>query len=1284
MSRTKYIKFGARADKNLSDIPDPKNALDNILDNISTQVDANGNALRFTSDDILPLVGIADGPLGDRLTVSGNAQEFTQLAGTTIEGTLVGSDTTSVDVEPRVTIQDHINNFKVALGDPPWINGGSGPSASIISEDRLNQNTVNYPEAEINATQSRQGNTYRVIAGASDMNFDNLQITCNSLYGNTTGSLRDQSPVANTTLETTSITSGTPCVIVEADGTYDWSAVNSTLSTSTESFVNANVSAGATGYITIVGHSFVTGNKVVYQSGSGAEGSGFTDGDIFFVKVVTTDTDRIELYTDAALSTQKTLTADFGDTSTLQLVIPIGTRFTPTATATASGNNKVIPAKSMGNFVANKMYTILKLGTVSSNASEWKDIGVEGIPYVGQQFIYNGATQTTVADAFALEHWSIGDHVTHTPTGAFSGAIAVRVYLRNQTLPSGEGASVAENLDPNSTDLPVNKFYTKKNDTANLLDLVTGVDLWSDGQLELVGTLHPDFTNTQGGIVWEGYQSGFFSFKLLINGFFSIEEDVNDDGNWKFLKGVNAFAFQSLKQCSYSTVDNVTLIELHEEDDYRRVCENHEVEINGIELYVTEVYRKYDAVMGDYRYYAKTDADAGATGSDILEFEYDRSEYDLGTGTIFITPLQANGKRRKIRYSVWWYEPNDSQEQLLESKIFRHDTGSGSGPLSYSYFYTTDGSSDDFGRYTFPYFVNNHAKVTKQDSTAKLVVNDTISMMLYDAKQATGDIFPDFDSGAGQINNPIRVAKLTNTAGTLQRDPANANSPFTNVQEGDVLTFITAYDGANAGWTNANNKVFSFQLLEKIDSTKAYISSDIGSVGGANIPLNAVKEFIHLKNEGLVGTYKASRVSDTELTIRVVNGTNDTLKRSILDVVEGDLVYYYGAISLSATGHCVNDRPYVVEKITYLNDSDASVAPTAATQLKLQVSNHPSLTANRNTLVNHATLSATHGIASIYSSRGLNDITGVYECTGVFGVEVKTQASNSQDEIELTDTNYTRIADDDRVYFNPAIPQDNQSSLSGTATKVQKFTGGSGEKMIRLKNESGAQVNLAQTINPGATLVIVPSGSYSGSVTELRKNREYCVIPLNTAPPFGSYTEGLLTTDGFPNLEVKELSFKKLSYNTKSDFKFTATLGSNILFGFSPSQPVVKVGDLIKAEGANTGSVLSTFSDGIIYKVDFVDGSTGNFSVEHYSGGSWSNVTGNGSLPDITFTRLGEALSLEDVEFTEQTSDAANRGSESEAQAQEPDGRFDICYTPSGGSEETYRVLVNSRHVEPK
>ena len=93
-----------------------------------------------------------------------------------------------------------------------------------------------------------------------------------------------------------------------------------TWETLTESFVSANVTDGATGYITIADHSFETGDKVIYQSGTGNAGTGFSNGNTFFVKRVAGQVDRVELYTDAALSTQKALPDNFGDTGTLQTI----------------------------------------------------------------------------------------------------------------------------------------------------------------------------------------------------------------------------------------------------------------------------------------------------------------------------------------------------------------------------------------------------------------------------------------------------------------------------------------------------------------------------------------------------------------------------------------------------------------------------------------------------------------------------------------------------------------------------------------------------------------------------------------------------------------------------------------------------------------------------------------------------------------------------------------------------------------------------------------------------
>lgn len=96
--------------------------------------------------------------------------------------------------------------------------------------------------------------------------------------------------------------------------------------TVTESFVNAKVDAD-NDEIDLGAHSFETGDKVIYQSGTGAAGTGFTDGNTFFVGRLAGSTSEIQLYdtlenatTNDGATGLKGLTADFGDTSTLQSI----------------------------------------------------------------------------------------------------------------------------------------------------------------------------------------------------------------------------------------------------------------------------------------------------------------------------------------------------------------------------------------------------------------------------------------------------------------------------------------------------------------------------------------------------------------------------------------------------------------------------------------------------------------------------------------------------------------------------------------------------------------------------------------------------------------------------------------------------------------------------------------------------------------------------------------------------------------------------------------------------
>ena len=135
---TKYIKFGLRADKSLSDLDSPNQALGNLLDNISTQVDENGLSTGFTTTDLTPVIGLRNTGLADYVNENGQSSDLASLNGSLVEYTPISSPNTQLEIEPRLTIQDYISNFRSVLANPPWVNGGEGPLTDFIPSDRIN------------------------------------------------------------------------------------------------------------------------------------------------------------------------------------------------------------------------------------------------------------------------------------------------------------------------------------------------------------------------------------------------------------------------------------------------------------------------------------------------------------------------------------------------------------------------------------------------------------------------------------------------------------------------------------------------------------------------------------------------------------------------------------------------------------------------------------------------------------------------------------------------------------------------------------------------------------------------------------------------------------------------------------------------------------------------------------------------------------------------------------------------------------------------------------------
>jgi len=873
MSTTKYLKFGARADKNLSDLSDPSAALDNILNDISAQVDSDGNPLGFTSSDLFPLIGLAETGLANNLTVSGQSSELLNLAGNTLRATSTSG--TLIDVEPRVTIQDYITNFKTILGDPPWVDGGTGPDATFIPSDRLNANTT-----------------------------DNV------------------------------------------------------------------------------------GSIIACDPGD-TQGGGAQD-------------------------------------------LTVGNR-----------------------------YRIEVLANINQNG--WNDIaGTTNVTYaIGSIF----TCAVTVSDA-------VGD-------GNHNAAAC-----RNVTLPNGNSGTA------NANALTSNQLFTTKVD-ASLTSIVGPEEFWTNGKFNLSGKIHPSFTNTFGGIQWTGYLSGQWDIQVESTGFYIIEEDRVDDGsenNWSLLKAVTTETIKTFSEIKWTLSDQNTLIEFTDEDDYKRVCNGMDIVINDIRAEVTRVYRTSNG-DGTFTYYAELDQDVGTedTSGSIQTFEYDLFDERINSEIFYFTRT-ALSERRRVRISTYW--PSLGQGLQYPSKLFS-DIGGGES-LGFQYFYKNDGSTDVYGKYSFPYFNENRANILKQESGAKLTVDDVLSLE-YTPSQNTQDVITGYNTASDTV--PADDVKLVED-GVL--DDVLDGSTFSGSQKGDWIVAVPAF---TTNWANAASKAYAFQIEYLPAGSKAYVSKNYGTLMG--LALEQTHYLILVKNRGLIGIYKKDAPTATnECLLRKLDTGTGAMDKDTSLVSVGDLVHtvtFTGAAG-SLPAH---NYPLKVNSIS-----------STSTQASVVVAVHPK---------DSADMISGDGIAIVYASRGLNDISAKSECEGAYGLEVNV-ASPIATPQKIYVSDISRGADmvNDVAYYvgsNSASPVIDQSS-NNSSTNATLVTGSG-------TDATGTYItldrNITAPIETGTTVVLM-SDTNAGRY----KNREYCIIPLNTAPPWTSTSEGLATPSGNPDLITEGLIFREL------------------------------------------------------------------------------------------------------------------------------------------------------------
>ena len=748
-------------------------------------------------------------------------------------------------------------------------------------------------------------------------------------------------------------------------------------------------------------------------------------------------------------------------------------------------------------------YRIEVLATINQNG--WNDIaGTVGVTYaIGSIF----TCAVTVSDA-------IGDGNHNTAA------------CRNVTLPNGNSGTA------NANALTSNQLFTTKIDLS-LNDIVGPEDFWTNGDFIFSYKLHKSFSDTEGGIQWTGYQSGRFFVGWKTTGFFIIEEDVNNDNNWTLLKAVTSSAYKTAYNVTWETVDSATVIKFGDYTDFTRVCQGMLIEIGGTQYAVEKTYRSYSVTASAYEYFASLNEDVGSTDSSgsIQTFLADTNVSELDTGTLPLTPV-TRGDRRRVRYTVFW--PTVTNNQTIERKYFNEYDPSNSGDLKFSYFYADDGASDVDGQYSFKYFYDNRVNFTQQKMSTDITVSDTLSLE-YTPPQIITDTFVDYSSN--QISR--KQVQIQNSSGSIIGATVISQT-FNGISVGDWVVVCNQASGADRGTDSAN--YHAFQVIEKKSNSNIFLDPSYTTMG---IPEHTVHDVLFVKNSGLKGIFQSLPVLiGTNQSIRQVHyDINSSLNRSmdrnvLLDIAQGDLGFKVEFDTLNAAAnHVSHDHPFYAKTVTPGSTSTVVTWESHANYLA-------DSTANTLNSENFGTSPAggQNGIIAVYSSRGLVDTSSSHECGGVYGLEVVVPPGGAPANSNSTGGTRIYVKSLDGgvnqigyyVYFvgsDPAAPVIDQYDIGGNSALIASHSGaGASEPYIEIT----ASLPLNADIASGTTIVVVPSDSYGGDLAELRKNREYCVIPLNTAPPFASTNNGLETTSTYLNLMVSELEFSTIDVKVAS------------------------------------------------------------------------------------------------------------------------------------------------------
>jgi hypothetical protein len=325
------------------------------------------------------------------------------------------------------------------------------------------------------------------------------------------------------------------------------------------------------------------------------------------------------------------------------------------------------------------------------------------------------------------------------------------------------------------------------------------------------------------------------------------------------------------------------------------------------------------------------------------------------------------GGRTRVRYTVWW--PDSTVFSLPANSTYRKKRFAfaieQSDRLPFSMLYSTYSRNQVPEPYTYEYFKRNRASPLTQQSNFPLRVNATISLN-YTPPNQVSDVVRGMAPGAVTVTP--RTFTIVDYFGRLE----GVAGTFSGCQVGDWIVF----PGSTARCT--------LQIKEIRSETVVYVDKSILTLTGGGIPGTAattISDVIVFRNLGLVGLFRLESQGGNQGFLQPLSGT----------FVPTSAVHPDYIVTGILPNGLSSFKPLRILKV-----DSGDFLPNFTTTSNKQITTADYLS-NGSMLPNNFDYTC-----AIYSSRGLEDLSSVEQCRGVYGREVDVTANASSTQITLT------------------------------------------------------------------------------------------------------------------------------------------------------------------------------------------------------------------------------------------------------------------------------------------